>query len=193
MSPFTSPHPLFSLPLFCIALVMIGRYTAVIVGLFKDPLLHIFEKYGDEENHFEYLPRLMIGSGALLYTTRGALFYAVPIPSEIEMLGVLMMLFGFLYTRLPVRWKARTLLLPKLPAWYYRLYEETNRVERRRLAYMWLRLPRRTRWTYNTNDHAFFLWADLVILATAQPAQHEFTGNQEAPSHVRSFVQTTSR
>jgi hypothetical protein len=56
--------------------------------------------------------------------------------------------------------------LPVLPLWYARLQENTSRNERRRLAYMWLRLPLRTRLLYNASDHAFFLWADLVIAAT---------------------------
>jgi hypothetical protein len=55
-----------------------------------------------------------------------------------------------------------------LPIWYAKLRENTTRSEQRRLAYMWLRLPLRTRLLYNASDHYFFLWADLVIAASVR-------------------------
>jgi hypothetical protein len=30
---------------------------------------------------------------------------------------------------------------------------------------MWLRLPLRTQWMYNTHDVLFFQWTDLVLLS----------------------------
>ncbi len=53
-----------------------------------------------------------------------------------------------------------------LPHWYVELRERTTREERRRIAYMWLCLPRSTRLHYNGSDRNFQIWADQVILAT---------------------------
>jgi hypothetical protein len=52
------------------------------------------------------------------------------------------------------------------PRWLFELGERTSRLERRRIAYMWLRLPLRLRLIYNSNDRAFLEWADMVILST---------------------------
>jgi hypothetical protein len=49
------------------------------------------------------------------------------------------------------------------------LVGRTTRAERRRLAYMWLRLPAKLRLIYNSNDRAFMEWADMVILSTFWP------------------------
>ena len=51
------------------------------------------------------------------------------------------------------------------PGWYWNLITTTSRDEQRRLAYMWLRLPTRTQWLYNTHDALFFQWTDLVLLS----------------------------
>ena len=52
------------------------------------------------------------------------------------------------------------------PRWIHELREYTTRDERRRIAYNWLRLPLRTRLHYNSDDRAFMLWADLLVLST---------------------------
>jgi hypothetical protein len=56
--------------------------------------------------------------------------------------------------------------LPTFPGWHGRFMETTSRWERRRIAYMWLRLPLRTRLLYNANDRLFFVWAEQVIVST---------------------------
>lgn len=194
MLPIESPPTLFALPLFCFGLFLLARYTAITTGYYKDPLLQLFQKYGDDENHFHILPRFLLGFGLLLFTFRGALFYRVNIPSEMELIGVIFLVCSYFYTRLPLTWRTKALTLPHMPLWYHRLRQETDRHERRRLAYMWLRLPKRTRLTLNINDHAFFLWVDLVTLATGVPSVHEYLGNQiETPPHVHTLIQTISR
>ena len=55
----------------------------------------------------------------------------------------------------------------RYPRWYSELNDRTTREERRRLGYMWLRLPISLKMVYDTNDHAFFQWVDLVLVATA--------------------------
>jgi hypothetical protein len=54
------------------------------------------------------------------------------------------------------------------PLWYYRLVQNTDREERRRLAYMWLRLPTKTRMTYNTHTVLFDQWVEQVLVTISR-------------------------
>jgi hypothetical protein len=168
MGAITAIPPIVAWPLLLLALGLLARLTVILVGMYKEPLLRLFEKYGDEENQFHIIPRVLLYSGLLLYSLRSALAGLIAIPPTVDLLGILLMICGYFYTRFPEEWKTQKVVIGGLPAWYVELRARTTREERRRIAYMWLRLPLRTRLLYNANNRAFFLWADLVIMATLQ-------------------------
>jgi hypothetical protein len=60
-----------------------------------------------------------------------------------------------------------------LPRWCAQLREYTTREERRRIAYYWLNLPLRTQVQFNSNDRAFLIWADMIVMATVTPMAAE--------------------
>ncbi len=166
------PSPLFfTLPLFLLSVIMLARLAMIVTGIHKGPLLNLFEKYGDAEDNFYITPRALFWSGVLTFSLRGVFSGLIYIPSRWEILGALLAASGYFYTRLSPEVKNIRLSLPALPFWYNELRERTTREERRRLAYMWLRLPLRTRLLYNTHDRAFFVWADLVIMATLRSSE----------------------
>lgn len=150
--------------LFMASGVYIARTLLILMGLFKDPILRQFERYGDEEPIYYPFPRLLLSLSicafvlALLLSRGFLINWWVWLPGLLLLAGaVLLHEYAHVAQRYPQVFQA-------FPRWYYRLCSETNRVERRRLAYMWLHLPWRTRLIYNSSDHAFFLWADLVIV-----------------------------
>lgn len=149
---------------FAISLAMLMRSVLIMTGMYKSPILRTFEKYGDDETIYFPLPALMLWTGltliaaALLLTNRAWAPLAWP--------GLLLLLGAYIiYQRddIAVRYPHIFLTLPR---WYADLRERTTRFERRRLAYMWLWLPRRLRLIYNASDPAFNQWADLVIMAS---------------------------
>jgi hypothetical protein len=140
-----------------------------LTGMLKGPVLATFEKYGDKEPYFFPLPRLLmwlglaVVSGGFLINEWFGVQFALT-----GTLGVVVLLLSWLTSHYNDIVRNYAEKLPTLPLWYGRLCDETTRRERRRLAYMWLRLPVRTRLLYNASDRAFFLWADLVIAATVR-------------------------
>ena len=146
--------------------LMLLRMVLMISGQLKGPVLQYYERYGDEEIYFFPLPNLLmwlgltvITGGFVLEIWQIVLVPTVPIGVFLfAMAGV-----GY-YAQRWVRQSADD--LPLLPRWANTLFDNTTRHERRRIAYMWLRLPLRTRLLYNANDRAFFGWAELVIVAT---------------------------
>ncbi len=153
-------------PVFLVSGFLLVRLGLVIIGMHKGPLLSLFEKYGDEENHFAPIPRIIGLLGVC--TISGSIFFSqfMQIPVVVAYIGVLCMFIYYLIQFwLPEAFRAITDEFPPLPVWYHQLRERTGREERRRIAYMWLRLPARTRLLYNSNTRAFEHWADLIIIA----------------------------
>lgn len=147
------------------ALVMLLRVGMMMTGRYKSPLLAQFEKYGGDELRFNPYPALVGWSGLALMSGYESGRRIIAVPEAMPQLGLLLSITGLaLYIQPALRaWLAA--LAPR-PPWYRHLMDMTTRIERRRLAYMWLRLPRRTRLRYNVNDRAFFQWAELIIMAT---------------------------
>lgn len=95
-------------------------------------------------------------SGGFLVTTSNAVGF----------MGVFFLVLAWISHNLKERIIGILKELPQVPRWYDTFLDQTSRYERRRIAYMWLRLPVRTRWIYNASDNFFFQWIDLVILAS---------------------------
>jgi hypothetical protein len=161
--------------IFLASTVFLARSSLIIIGLYKDPILHSFEKYGDQENLYYPLVYTLLWLGVFVLSLmtlvlenrfldligNPLIFYTV-----ILGLGPLLHIVYLWLARYAMRNPDLFLLYP---VWYREVRERTSRAERRRLAYMWLCLPWRTRLLYDSSDHAFTVWVDLVILATLRP------------------------
>jgi hypothetical protein len=145
---------------FLIALILIA------VGLYKDPILHHFERYAEADDSFYLLPLLLLASG-LFSISGGILFNATVAPRFPPfLLGGILLLLAYLAREYRRYMHMYPQIFLSFPRWYAELSERTTREERRRIAYMWLCLPRSMRLHLNGSDRHFLVWADQVILAT---------------------------
>ncbi len=148
------------LSLILITALLAARAFLVTMGTIKDPILQSFEVFG-EEQHYSPSLWLVVWTGATLYLS---LFLYFP-AGQVVMLGVLV---GLAISGLaePVhRLRERyNLHFKNFPKWYHIMVERTDREERRRIAYHWLRLPARTRWLYNARTELFWQWVDQVLI-----------------------------
>ena len=153
---------LFEVTLFITTFVFFMRTILIIGGKLKGPILRHFEYYGPDEFFYQPLPAFLGWFGAFIIALDGLLnvkFLFMPIVILFWIVG-----FGIWSTpELSMRYPR---LLLRYPIWLHEIRQRTGRYERRRIAYMWLRLPRRLRNTYNSNDNAFREWADFIILGT---------------------------
>ncbi len=142
------------------------RSTLVMLGLLKEPLLRTFEQYGPSER--PYLVALPFLTWLSIFMFSGGLWV-----SRYSQFSFVLSFIGFIlafiaamaYNYYEQTERLHNRLVP-FPLWYHELRERTTRYERRRIAYMWLLLPFRTRLTYNSSDKLFFIWADFVIMGT---------------------------
>jgi len=152
-----------------LAIISLGftiRWVSILTGTHKGAVLSLFEKYGPDEPVFYPLPQPLFWLG-MLFLSGGILLRAnLPFSVTFSPLGVLLLLGAALTHFKRIHFLPYFAKHPILPTWYVKLLAETARAERRRIAYMWLRLPRRTRLLYNANDRLFFVWAEQVIVAT---------------------------
>ena len=146
--------------------MMLFRLLLMLTGQLKGPVLGYFERYGESEGHFFPVPSLLFWSGMVILFTGFALERLVRFDFPSELLAVIFFVAAWLAFSGKEWVESYVSRLPKLPRWYGELYETTTRHERRRIAYMWLRLPLRTRLLYNANNNAFRQWTEMVILAT---------------------------
>jgi hypothetical protein len=150
-----------------ISAAFLTRLLLITVGWYKDPVLRRFERYVIHDDSFDPIPGLLMWSALVvwsivaLFANQPPYVYPVCLPGLL-LLGLAYLAFEFSGSAAASNGR----LFPELPRWYSDLRERTTREERRRIAYMWLRLPRKTRLTYNSHDRAFLLWADFVILGT---------------------------
>jgi hypothetical protein len=153
------------IPLF-VSLGFLIRTTLIMVGILKGPILHTFEKYGDTETIYYPLPSLLLWGGVFVVTC--AFWLAAPLGSwaAIAMPGILLIGGAYYAYTHPEIAQQYPQIFMSYPRWYFELRERTSRYERRRIAYMWLWLPRRMQMAFNGSDQAFNQWADLVIIAT---------------------------
>jgi hypothetical protein len=149
-----------------ISVVFLVRIGLILIGLLKGPVLQTFEKYGDAENVYYPLPSILLWAGIFILSMTGFLADRASVFLPTAPFGIFMLIAAYFAYTHPEIARQYPRLFMSYPRWYFDLRERTSRYERRRLAYMWLWLPRRLRLIYNGSDAAFNQWADLVILAT---------------------------
>ncbi len=149
-----------------ISLAFLIRTGLILIGLMKGPILQTFEKYGDAENLYYPLPSMLLWAGVLMLSTTAFLADRTGIYVPTAPVGLLLLAAAYFAYTHPEIARQYPQVFMSYPRWYFELRGRTSRYERRRLAYMWLWLPRRLRLIYNSSDHAFNQWADLVIMAT---------------------------
>ncbi len=138
----------------------------IAVGFYKDPILHRSERYAEIDNSFHLLPSILLGLG-LVAIFGGILFNSSVAPRyPPAVLGVLLLLAAYFAYSNRAWMTAHGGIFLAYPRWYAELRQRTTREERRRIAYMWLCLPRRMRLHLDGSDRHFLIWADQVILAT---------------------------
>ena len=163
---FFDEYNIFVTLFFVINGLIVARLMLIILGLIKGPVLQTFEKYGDEENRFFMMPRFLFWTGLLVILASFWFSSVIGVLFPAQFLGILLIIGGVLARRM-----AHYAVTHPSPYWIYphwlnNLLDRTSRLERRRIAYMWLRLPWKTRLLYNSNDRAFLEWADFIILST---------------------------
>lgn len=140
------------------------RALLVVLGLYKDPVLHTFEAYGEERFYNPLFSFIVWGS---VFTA-----FVMGVYFGLNVIGLPIMLLAlpaaYLYPFARRFVQARPQWFARYPRWYQRLKHITEREERRHLAYMWLRLPPGTRLIYNTRDEYFLQWCDLVLLTSSR-------------------------
>lgn len=154
-----------------IGMVFMLRIVFIITGMLKGPVLKTFEQYGPEDPVFCPLPELLFWPGVIILSGGTLLARVMPIADPLikfsTFSGGLLIFLGCIAQYRKKNIIAYWNTLPVVfPGWYKQLLEQTSRQERRRIAYMWLWLPRRTRLLYNANNRLFFLWAEQIIVAT---------------------------
>ncbi|NWF70349.1 MAG: hypothetical protein HXY40_14780 [Chloroflexi bacterium] len=165
--------------LLCVCLFFIGRTLLVFVGQWKEPILHTFRTYGAEVRTYPLVHLLMWTAAGLVFLA--LLLYPRRTPTIILLVGIVLAFFAIWVRNYPQT--ARKLLnkLPLYPLWYRELCERTSRYERRRLAYLWLRLPPHLRALFNRYDKMFLQWSDFVIMGTVleeDSSREEFQASQ---------------
>jgi len=151
-----------ALLLIAVSLLFI-RAALVTLGFYKEPILTAFQRYGDEVGFSPLFEAFWWGC-VLTY-----LFFLLAVPSSF------LVLFGVILFSLSVMlyWKIKDSIMrhPKIflkfPRWYREIVDHTSREERRKLSYMWLGLPLRTRLLYNAQHDEFRKWVELVVLSVA--------------------------
>lgn len=163
---------------YLVVIVLIG------LGLYKDPILHHFERYAERDDAFHLLPPLLLGLG-LFAIFGGILFSAAVAPRYPPLLlGLIFLFAAYVARERRAEMNAYPQIFLAFPRWYVDLRERTTREERRRLAYMWLCLPRRMRLHLDGSDHHFQIWADQVILATIMQTVEDQESDEERVDYI---------
>ena len=148
------------------SLFLLGRQALILSGVYKDPVLRISERYAQQDDTYYPLPWILLWFGLLVFSGGLLLVYVVHLRIPVYLVGIVLMIVSyaaFVHPELALRFPQ---ILLAYPRWYALLRENTTREERRRIAYMWLWLPRRMRLYYNSDRVAFSIWSDLIILST---------------------------
>ncbi|NJR12942.1 hypothetical protein HC776_03595 [bacterium] len=143
--------------------VLVGFLRAVLIvsGVYKAPILRSLEPYGSDQ-HYSPLVSLVLWGIAIVLML---IWMLLGFQMLVAMILFLSIPIGLAYQHIEIWVERHPRLFLMLPNWYWNLIVSTSRDEQRRLAYMWLRLPVRTQWMYNTHDVLFFQWTDLVLLS----------------------------
>ncbi len=140
-------------------------YAAITSGLYKDPLLAQFRRYGDEQRVYPVC-RFLYAFGAAAFLT------ALLIPTLWSSQSYLRRMFPpmFFFTMSLIAWGGSYVIHRRpawreaLPRWYFFLLRYASRQERRQLGFAWLRLPRKMRLRLNGDQKAFDVWVELLRL-----------------------------
>lgn len=155
---------LFLLFLTIVTFVMTVRAFLIITGSYKDPVLASFEVYGDERIFSPMFSFLAWGIGF----TYLMLFWYINLGTAYS-LGLIAVIFLGIFREpfMNILYKYHE-SFRIFPFWYHELTQNTNREERRRLAYLWLRLPRKTRMVYNTHTVFFWQWVEQTLVTISR-------------------------
>ncbi len=144
-------------------------YGALVSGMLKDPLMTRLRMYGSERHYYPFCRFLdILGAWSLMIASmldalrdRSNNVYAPAIFLTISAIA-----FGGSLISRQVR-AVRELL----PEWYFNLQRHASREERRRIAFAWLRIPKKMRWRLNGDRNSFDVWADMVRLSVIYGAR----------------------
>ncbi len=150
------------LVMFTVSLLFL-RACLVTLGYYKEPILAAFQRYGDEVGFSPLFESFAWGS-VLAY-----MIFMLLVPSSfLILIGVFaFVFFVMLYWRIKDNIMEHPGIFLRFPRWYREIVDNTSREERRKLSYMWLGLPLRTRLLYNAQHEEFRKWVELVLLSVA--------------------------
>ncbi len=143
-----------------ISAMLAARAFLITIGAIKDPILQSFEAFGEERSYSPSL-RLLLWTTLTLYLSLFLYFHAGMLLLFGSIIGMFISVFQAPLYRFRVQHQQ---LFGTFPQWYHSLVQRTDREERRRIAYLWLRLPSRTRWLYNARTEFFWQWIDQVLV-----------------------------
>jgi hypothetical protein len=146
-------------------------YAAIVSGLYKDPLLARFRVYGKEQHHYPVCRFLDIFSAWCLMMASMLDALTVRTRHTNDFAPALFLILGVMALGMSVSARRKPVLREALPRWYFTLLRTANRHERRRIAFAWLRIPRRMRWRLNSDQKAFGTWADTVRMTVTYGAR----------------------
>ena len=169
----------FWLLIFLIGLAFFTRIMLVVFGLYKEPVLRGFERYGEAEGIFQPFPSILYGFGTMLLSGGIVIGKLLDFTATIFiLLGMFVLTMAYVVNYSENLTEEYPHIFKSLPRWYYELLDRTDRYDRRQIAYMWLWLPRRTRLTFNSNTKAFFQWVDMVMVANTRREGEEDASNR---------------
>ncbi len=164
---------MFFLALALICILFLARSALILMGYLKSPIIHAFERYGETEPLYLPVVPLLFWAGMLSIAlgawAPGYLQLSFPLIG-LGLLSILFAVFSYQNYETTIRWHYRFF---RLPRWYHELRDRTTRYERRRIAYAWLRMPWRAQLIYNSDDRAFFIWADYIIMGTTMDEEDD--------------------
>jgi hypothetical protein len=146
-------------------------YAAIVSGLYKDPLLARFRAYGKEQHHYPLCRLLDIFSAWCLMMASMLDALTAHTRRTNSSSAALFLIMGLSALGTSVSARHKPVLREALPRWYFTLLRTANRHERRRIAFAWLRIPRRMRWRLNGDQKAFGTWADTVRMTVTYGAR----------------------
>jgi hypothetical protein len=138
-------------------------YGAIIGGVFKEPLMAQFRKYGDEQLPSPLLRFLQVAGFWCIFLAMLVRELATPTGyiRRTFPTAVFIVLAGMAFGASFLVWQRPDLRF-SLPRWYNEVLQNSSRQERRFIGYAWLRIPFKMRWRLNGDQAAFRTWADTV-------------------------------
>lgn len=149
--------------IFMVACLSFIRAALIALGYYKEPVLAAFQQYGDEVGFSPLLDMILWGS-IMSYL----IFVAIVPSSMLILFGVVaVVLFVAMYWQVKDNIMNYPAIFLQYPRWYRDIVDHTSREERRKISYMWLGLPFKTRLLYNAREDAFRKWVELVVISVA--------------------------